>query len=386
MKRIFAFVLYLCLAGAVLSGTSTATCDKTQNPFLNWFSGVSSGVVLASPETSSTSWSICSEIWNTADQVGSCCNADKLLAAYQTRIDSSKNSWGKFMSSSVRLRNKIEKIRRMVKSVTLDDIDLMKKNNDFANADTWDAATIFKIIQKINSFQQFLDEFKRDGKKCFATLGQYRANVYCNGCWAFGGSYFTANTETAQPPKFSYSGSSCNTLMATCGTTWNYIYLANAIENLAGQIARKRKNAKTKSDNTLKFFVNPDTDASAFNTAVSSCYGKFELSASCTQENLDVLCSGFFSWSAVEPLAKEVKSDPETDNLSNEGTRILTTGGTDYGSSSTSPTGANLATTVTLGANYEIDTSAADSSSTSSYSTVLVASFVGLMSTLALLF
>lgn len=353
-----AIVLTLCFASSVYTA---ASCDATTLPFLKWLSMVDSSVVVTSPDTTG-GWAVCNEVWSTASQVGTCCKVDPLKALFQKRVDIAKAGWVAYMSSLYRFRTKVAKIGKISAALTTAEVDSMRTAGaDFATLET---AAVKGILDLAKNFETDLATFKTDGKTCFREIAKARANVFCHGCWAHGGAFFTNNADTTKPPLLTYKQTTCNALYSACGSTWRFFFLSNVAHVLAGTISIRKLGKTDAPANGFDLMINPTQSIDAASNYVYDCT-TYKVEGTCTQFSVDKLCSAFFSYSGEERFAREQKDDRKIDEYNVR--RVLAVASYDAGSAaSSSTTGIDLSVSVTMPVEAEIDTSKAGDSPPSS--------------------
>lgn len=120
-----------------------------------------------------------------------------------------------------------------------------------------------EILKLPDNFKSRVAHFKNEAKVCFKEMAALRSKVFCYGCWAYGGSFFTTGSSSTAIHTFRVSPDSCNTIVAKCGNTWNLIYDISLITKLLIHISTKKSNPnKEKAANKSKFF-NLGIDASS---------------------------------------------------------------------------------------------------------------------------
>ena len=342
-------VIALCFVTFV---NSQASCDPTTQPFLKWLNGVDASAIVTTPDISG-GWSVCGEIWGTASQVGTCCKVDLLKGLFQKRIDLSKLSWTSFMRSLYKLRDRLSKINKLYSILSDGDLDTAAgKGIEIGNLNVDAIKSIFDSIKK---FEEDLTAFKSGGaKECFAALSKARANAFCAGCWSYGGTMFADNTDAGKPPTMVYKDGACNNLFTTCGSTWKFLFITNTILSLAANIAMTKLGIVGTVLNTFDILIKPSLTTNVIALALIACTS-FKIEGVCTQENVDNLCTAFFSWSGEDRIARELMDEKNIDEIK---TRILQSP-TDGGSSSSGATGVDISATVTMPSNTDIDASTA---------------------------
>lgn len=182
-------------------------------------------------------------------------------------------------------------------------------------------------VESASSLETNFNSIKDQGKACFEKLLPLKSTVFCYGCWAYGGQYFTDG------PTFKFKTGSCNVAIEACAPVWNFITKTQSMSYFS-ELLTKITSPTTVSTKT-KISFNPNSDINTVKALLEKCpTGKVE--NSCTQDDLDSLCNNFFNWAKAEP-----EGAPVTSNTLTTITRVLATASAE-GSTIVDPTGGSI--------------------------------------------
>jgi len=363
MKIALTILICSLLAG---SAVAQASCATASNPFLAWLAGIDSTFVLAAPNTSSP-FSVCNELWTTTNKVGTCCDVAKLQTAFDNRMKAAAAHWTDFFKSIFIFRSIVGKLAKIQGSDLTTQTAAMRTDTANFELGGLTDAQITDILSIVQNIESRLATFKSDAKICWAAAVQMRAKVFCHGCWAFGGSLFTANTDTTTAPSITLKATTANSVVASCATTWKFIYDLSVSMNLLAQIVKKRTGKGNPPTNDFKFSNKVANTVSTIKTAIDACASAsppFALGGTCTQAYLDTIGASFFSWAGNERLVRPLQ--PEG-NVNNFNRRLLQAAPSDDSSYTPNSSGVDLSMTITTPTTSAVfDTSSAGNAPSSS--------------------
>lgn len=300
-------LLLSCLVSSQAAATPSCITDTAQanvNYFLAWLAPLSTGTVLSSPAQSTAG--LCSEEW----AQGSCCDATKVKAFFDSKAKGFKNAWGKLMSGANKFRGQIRKYTALVAKKTevataLNTANQKRPSKQSPTGLSGDQAAAF--LEKLANFEADLKAFRESsGKECFRSVHPYRGKIWCSGCSAVGYQYF------AQGPAFKFNSGTCNSLVEKCAPAWAFIAKLQIYQTLLTELQVAKKNKGTERDSSKAFFAGilPSVVADL----ITKCpTGKKE--GSCTQDDLDKYCQANLSFSEPEPASQDpaIEESPEVD-------------------------------------------------------------------------
>lgn len=309
----------LLLSASVLTQTPgpTASCitDPAQqdvNHFLVWLKTEQSDAVLSTPQATptspATSWAICDKVWSANG--GTCCNVDNVKKAFDNKAKGVKESWQRFIESLKKVREAVGKIKHILgtKDEAKAKFAEMKSETSKYNMAGLTEDQAAEILNKINTWETDLAAFKEDGKQCFEYLLPKRGVAFCYGCSGHGFTYFS------QGPIFNYKSGTCNEMVTKCAKAWKFILHNHAMAFLALQLAKKRNGGTgtdPKTDPAGMFFKGkaqaPPTMGDIASILDKCASGT--VSGTCTQEDLDKLCTAQFAFGGAGKQNDALNSD-----------------------------------------------------------------------------
>ncbi len=345
MKSSLVIVTVLLLSSLVSSQAAatpsciTDTAQANVNYFLVWLNQASSGTVLSS-STASTA-ELCKEDW----AQGTCCDATKVKAFFDSKAKGFKNAWGKLMSGANKFKGQIKKYTAVVAKKTeiataLNAANLKRANKQSPTGLTGDQAAAF--LEKLANYETDLKQFKEgSGKKCFKAIHPYRGKIWCAGCSAVGYQYFT------QGPAFKFNSGTCNSLVEQCAPAWAFIAKLQIYHTLLAELQVAKKGKGSERDSSKAFFAGilPSVVADL----ITKCpAGKVE--GTCTQDDLDKYCQANLSFSEPEPAAQDtaIEESPEVEVTDARRLQTATTVSTSGSAQIVSQGGVALAASTSL--------------------------------------
>ena len=300
-------LLLSCWVSSQASPTPSCITDTAQanvNYFLAWLAPLSSGTVLSASAQSTVE--LCKEDWSQ----GTCCDATKLKAFFDSKAKGFKNAWGKLISGANKFKGQIKKYTTAVAKKTevaaaLNTANQRRPSKQSPTGLTGEEAAAF--LEKLSTYEADLKAFRESsGKECFKSIHPYRGKIWCAGCSAVGYQYF------AQGPAFKFNSGTCNSLVEKCAPAWAFIAKLQIYKTLLTELQVAKKNKGTERDSSKAFFggILPAAVANLINKCPTG-----KVAADCTQDDLDKYCQANLSFSEPEPVAQDpaIEESPEVD-------------------------------------------------------------------------
>lgn len=404
MSRTISYLLFALLAIGVCTqyvpDMTVPSCDTHMNHFLGWLTNGNdtSSIPLLTP-LNGTNFSICNEKWSV---MGTCCNQTLMNAFYNTSMIAGKTSWNLFIASLAKITSSLTKMQTMVNTNRTDTKMKLNAsitmNSSIFSGLTDEQATV--LAEEANNFTTDLATFKIDGPKCFNATAQAKGKIFCIGCSANPADGTTFGTDAS----VTISLNSCNSVTASCFSTWMFMFKVQGMMEMIGTLNRQRSLATlglaADGTNATTGVAPPSSSNSSMNpppppsmpttplgrsvmmndtlVAFQNCNGT--VAGSCTQAMMTTICTAFFNFMAPEKQAGGL-DDPSTVTSSANSSRRLLASSFDGGMTPTA-SGVDLTASMTIpttSATIDAYTSSSTTTKSSSKAIVSIISMIAFL-------
>ena len=232
MKRLH-FGLLLIVAVGYVAAQSAVSCPSG-GKFLGMLKKINKDIVLTTPNTATSSFTVCKEIWT--DAGGTCCDTDKLNNGFDDKMKNGmKKGFDDFIGGLKRVGGALQKIKKL--ATNKDEIKTKLTNAYTANKDQFGDATVDQTLETLayaETFQTEAETFKTKGKECFDAIKEAAGKLFCYGCSA---KQDSTNIETTDGST-AISTSSCTSLLTKCHPSWRFMHRVGGLMQAVSIINR----------------------------------------------------------------------------------------------------------------------------------------------------
>lgn len=119
-----------------------------------------------------------------------------------------------------------------------------------------DEASAKEMKRWIENFDLELNDYRKQGQKCFDTMKTLRSNIYCAICSADSSKYASPQSQTTF--RYKISRDSCAELTSACFVTWRFNFYVTTVTQLVAIIKAKSQGPKAESTFRSDLYLSSD--------------------------------------------------------------------------------------------------------------------------------
>ena len=326
----------ILIVALLVASAYAQSCDATTNKFLGAVKNINANAVSATPITD-TAFEVCNDIWKVS---GTCCSVGDMKSVYKSKMEEAKGSWDKLITALPKVRDAVERLKKMTENRDKVKIALAAaKSADANQLEGLEPEQGAQLVDKVKDFNAMVEEFKKDSKACFDYDVQIKGASFCYGCSAnpIDQSYFN-DTDG----KLTVNQATSTALAEKCIKVWGFMHGVGGMMQMFAVINRQNKPdadaPKRPPGNKPAHGGIPEPEVFA---AFKECKDA-TVTANCTQDMINKLVAAHFNLFAPPKRANDDNMGPGV--ASSQPTRLLQT--TFSGDTSVSSNGADLTKSV----------------------------------------